>query len=63
MVGKEERAAKEEPEVKEGRGQQRRMTAGKGEVGRGKVGNGEIILAKGRTLQQKGPFDSNKALI
>ena len=36
---------------------------GKSEVGRGKVGNGEMILAKGRTLQQKGPLDSNKALI
>ena len=36
---------------------------GKGEVGRGKVGNGEIILAKGRTLQQKGFLDSNKALL
>ena len=35
----------------------------KGEVGRKKAGNGEIILAKGRTLQKKGPFDSNKALI
>ena len=29
----------------------------------GVVGNGEVILAKGKTLQQKGLFDSNKALI
>ena len=35
----------------------------KGEVGRGKVGKGEIIMAKGRTLQQKGLLDSNKALM
>ena len=35
----------------------------KGEVSRGKAGDGEIILAKGRTLQQKGPLDSDKALM
>ena len=65
--------------AKEDDSQQRRMTVGnggevgngkvgngkvgKGEVGRGKVGNGEIILAKGRMLQQKGLLDSNKALM
>ena len=36
---------------------------GKVEVGRGKFSNGEIILAEGRMLQQKGPLDSNEALI
>ena len=36
---------------------------GKGEVGKGKDSNGEIILAKGRTLQQKGPLDLNEALM
>ena len=49
--------------VEVGNGKVSNGKVGKGEVGGGKVGNGEIILAKGRTLQQKGLLDSNKALM
>ena len=55
-----ERMAKER-EV--GNGKDGNGKVDKGEVGREEAGNGEIIPAKSRTLQQKGPFESNKALI
>ena len=42
------RQSNEEPVIKGGRGQQRRMTAGKR-----KVGNGKTILAKGERFIEK----------